>query len=781
MIEEIKAIWPGWTITEKIGSGAFGTVYSAKKEDDGRIYESAIKVIHIPQDESEVKELRHSGMDYQSICGFYQDVKKDLRNEISAMETLRTANNIVSIDDYQEVPSEDGIGWTMYIRMEKLTSLNDYMDSHEMTLNDIVKLGRDMCGALACCEKEGIIHRDVKPDNIFLNKYDDFKLGDFGIARQLEKTQSVRSQKGTYQYMAPEVYRGESYNETVDIYSLGIMLYRMLNGGRFPFAPPAPQPLRPDDNERALAERMQGKELPVPSVLAIYKKADMDMDGMYKEDISRLVDIILKACSYRSKDRYQSASEMASELKKWVIMNEYERESQSKVQMEPSGSPVSTTTENGLGRQTPNDAGNGAGGEEAEASKQDEGTIGYLDIPRDKPSNEPEKNGDEPEHPEETGPVTGRKAGEESESAGEGDKGTVHNKEKDGTSEIEKDSKKHTGKKKINSNFIFLVGMACIVGLIFFIYFNSDASSPWKINNGELVNYHGWEREVEVPSGVTSIGKEAFKNCNLTSITIPEGVTSIGDNAFYSCSSLTSITIPEGMTSIGDNVFYSCSSLTSITIPEGVTSIGDNAFYRCSSLTSITIPEGVTSIGDNAFYSCSSLTSITIPEGVMSIGDDAFDFCWQLQKIHVDINNRNFLDLDGVLFSKDMTKLIRYPEGKEDTSYNIPDGVTDIGNNAFCDTNTSIVMPESVVSIGDYAFEGTNFTSVEIPEGVLRIGAYAYSYNCKLSNVELPSSVIAIGENAFVGECGILTITAPSDSFAESYSKENSISFKELK
>jgi hypothetical protein len=165
----------------------------------------------------------------------------------------------------------------------------------------------------------------------------------------------------------------------------------------------------------------------------------------------------------------------------------------------------------------------------------------------------------------------------------------------------------------------------------------------------------------------------------------------------------------------------------------------------------------------------------------MSIGDDAFDFCWQLQKIHVDINNRNFLDLDGVLFSKDMTKLIRYPEGKEDTSYNIPDGVTDIGNNAFCDTNTSIVMPESVVSIGDYAFEGTNFTSVEIPEGVLRIGAYAYSYNCKLSNVELPSSVIAIGENAFVGECGILTITAPSDSFAESYSKENSISFKELK
>jgi molecular chaperone DnaK (HSP70) len=323
MLDVLGNNWLGWTITEKIGSGAFGTVYSAKKEDDGCIYESAIKVIHIPQDESEVRELKNSGMDYQSICGFYQNVKKNLRNEIIVMEALRTAGNIVSIDDYKEVPSEDGIGWTMYIRMEKLTSLSRYQETHLMQLDEIVNLGLDMCKALSCCEMKNIIHRDIKPDNVFVNEFGNFKLGDFGIARQLEKTQSVQSQKGTYQYMAPEVYRGESYNQTVDIYSLGIMLYRMLNDGRFPFAPASPQPLRPDDNERALSERMQGKKLPIPSVLKKFEKKAVNLHDTDMTDLSRFIDVVLKACSFQSTERYQNASEMGKDLQSCLIGKGY--------------------------------------------------------------------------------------------------------------------------------------------------------------------------------------------------------------------------------------------------------------------------------------------------------------------------------------------------------------------------------------------------------------------------------------------------------------------------
>jgi serine/threonine protein kinase len=400
MSDILKDIWPDWTITEKLGSGAFGTVYSAKKEDGGHIYESAIKVIHIPQDDAEVRDLRYQGKDYQSICSIYKNIKEDLRNEISIMETLRTANNIVTIEDYKEVPSEDGIGWTVFIRMEKLTSLIDFRNENKMTLDDIVKLGQDICGALVYCEKEKVIHRDIKPANVFVNKYGDYKLGDFGISRQLEKTQSVHSQKGTYQYMAPEVYHGESYNQTVDIYSLGIMLYQLLNDGRFPFSPPASQMPKADDNERALSERMQGKDLPTPSALAMFGQADMDMGKTDKNSVSRLVDIVLKACSYRADDRYQSASEMAEKLRKWVIRNENEKEDEKEELTRKQAEPVTSNgyaAGVGSSKQPLNDTENNKKNVKTETFNQDEGTIGYISALKNKNDGKPEEAEDKPE------------------------------------------------------------------------------------------------------------------------------------------------------------------------------------------------------------------------------------------------------------------------------------------------------------------------------------------------------------------------------------------------
>ena len=137
-----------------------------------------------------------------------------------------------------------------------------------------------------------------------------------------------------------------------------------------------------------------------------------------------------------------------------------------------------------------------------------------------------------------------------------------------------------------------------------------------------------------IPDSVTSIGDNAFFNCNrLTSIIIPDGVSSIGEYAFNKCTSLTSITIPDSVTSIGRIAFFKCSKLTSITIPDGVTSIGASAFTFCDSLTSITIPDSVTSIGQSAFWSCPSLKSITIPNRVTSIGGSAFYGCNSLTAI----------------------------------------------------------------------------------------------------------------------------------------------------
>ena len=139
-------------------------------------------------------------------------------------------------------------------------------------------------------------------------------------------------------------------------------------------------------------------------------------------------------------------------------------------------------------------------------------------------------------------------------------------------------------------------------------------------------------RKVELGSGVTSIGKQAFQYCSsLSSITIPDSVTSIGEYAFISCYSLSSITIPDGVTSIGYYAFQNCYSLPSITIPDGVTRISAYAFFSCRSLSSINIPDSITSIGNYAFRACSSLSSINIPDGVTSIGAYAFYGCFGMR------------------------------------------------------------------------------------------------------------------------------------------------------
>ena len=253
-------------------------------------------------------------------------------------------------------------------------------------------------------------------------------------------------------------------------------------------------------------------------------------------------------------------------------------------------------------------------------------------------------------------------------------------------------------------------------------------------------------------------------------ITIPseidgKPVTSIGYNAFSFCTGLTSITIPNSVTSIGTYAFYGCSGLTSITIPNSVTSIGDWAFHGCSGLTSITIPNSVTSIGDLAFHGCSGLTSITLGNSVTSIGGWAFNGCTGLTSINVASDNNYYSDNNGVLFNKKKTELIRYPEGKSQTSYTIPNSVTSIGNYAFwgCSGLTSITIPDSVTSIGSWAFENcTGLTSITLGNSVTSIGSWAFENCTGLTSITIPNSVTSIGSYAFYGCTGLTSITIPN-------------------
>ena len=323
------------------------------------------------------------------------------------------------------------------------------------------------------------------------------------------------------------------------------------------------------------------------------------------------------------------------------------------------------------------------------------------------------------------------------------------------------------------------------------------------------------DSQYTIPDGVINIGYAAFSDCySLTSVTIPDSVISIGDSAFYWCDSLTSVTIPNSVTSIGDIAFEKCDSLTSVTIPDSVISIGDSAFLWCDSLTSVTIPNSVTSIGDSAFAGCDSLTSATIPNSVISIGRGAFSDCGSLN-ISVDSGNKNYSDIDGVLFNKDKTEIITYSKDKIQPEYSIPNGVISIGDRAFylCDSLTSVIIPSSVTSIGDWAFYGTayykdksnwqdgvlyidnclieanryeissnytinsgtrvianeafslcnNLTSVIIPDSVTSIGESAFRSCKSLTGVTIPNSVISIDNGAFE-MCGSLTSVTIPDS-----------------
>ena len=138
---------------------------------------------------------------------------------------------------------------------------------------------------------------------------------------------------------------------------------------------------------------------------------------------------------------------------------------------------------------------------------------------------------------------------------------------------------------------------------------------------------------------------------------------------------ITKVEIQSGVTSIGDYAFDDCNYLTSVTIPDSIINIGNNAFDYCNSLTSVTIPNGVKSIGDNVFTNCSGLTSVTISNSVISIGYAAFYACDKLLEIMVDSSNKYYLSQDGVLFNIDKTELIKYPSGKTQTDYIIPDSV----------------------------------------------------------------------------------------------------------
>ena len=296
---EKRAQWPGWETVRKIGSGSHGAVYEIQRTVLEHTERAALKIISVPRDDGDIEELISDGYDSNSITQRYESYLKKIVEEYTIMADMKGHPNIVYCDDVKCVRHEDGYGWDVLIKMELLTSLRDRLNEGaggEISEGMVRKLAQDISNALAFCASRNLIHRDVKPQNIFVSADGTFKLGDFGVAKSTDRTVVLGTAAGTYKYMAPEVFNNQPYGAKADVYSFGLTLYYLLNERRLPFLPLPPEPVTAELEEQAQMNRMCGVPVPPP-----------------KNGSEELKQIVLRACEANA-DARCSAAEMHAML-----------------------------------------------------------------------------------------------------------------------------------------------------------------------------------------------------------------------------------------------------------------------------------------------------------------------------------------------------------------------------------------------------------------------------------------------------------------------------------
>ena len=288
--------FPGWEVVRKIGEGSFGGVYEIHRTlPDGRVEKAALKKLTVPKDNIEIRELYSQSFSRETITAHYKEQVRELAKEYTLTQELNSCKNVVACHDVQCVQHADGIGWDIYIRMELLKPLKLVLsaDYQEMA---VLKLGLSLCNALLACQEHHIVHRDIKPENILVSDRGEFKLGDFGIAKVSEKT-ATGTMTGTMGYMAPEVANRWHYGAQADIYSLGMVLYWMMNRRTLPFLPFPPTIPTAAQRQEAANRRFAGEDFPPPANGSRELKA-----------------IAMKACAFSTEERYQTVRELRRDL-----------------------------------------------------------------------------------------------------------------------------------------------------------------------------------------------------------------------------------------------------------------------------------------------------------------------------------------------------------------------------------------------------------------------------------------------------------------------------------
>ncbi len=556
-------LFSDWEIVgEPIGTGGFSKVYKIRKDDGvGGEYFSALKVITIPASKDEYRLYVEDGYDDASIATIFKEQVTNIVSEFKMLSEFRGNTNIVSYEDHKVVPQPDGYSWHIFIRMELLTTLPAAYNKKPLTVKDAVKLGIDICNALILCERSNVIHRDIKPQNIFVNKYGDYKLGDFGIARTMDHT--TRATKiGTPAYMAPEVFNGGTYNSNVDIYSLGMVLYWLLNERRLPFLPLPPVVPTDAQNNAAQNMRLRGTPLPEP-----------------KNGTPALKAAVLKACEFDPTKRFYTATAFKRALE--GILAELEghglptpvsapRPVPNKPSpisppiVERTSTPTTEEREDKTVRVRPANA--------AEAEAEDNKTI------RVRPASEDTYNEDDTMYADNVF-------------------GLEHNEP-----EEEEEEKVEQILKTRNSAIATLV--VCIIAFIILILLSNElpetflAISLWAL---AVTGIYSLVRILK--NGSSAISTDP----RLKSVTIDDKCLVIKAYAFAHKKEIADVFFGKSVVEIGEGAFHTCESLKLIDVPDGIKIIGDYAFSNCISLREVVIGKNVTEIGEEAFSACTSL------------------------------------------------------------------------------------------------------------------------------------------------------------------------------
>ena len=656
-----------WHIKRFIGAGSYGKVFEIERRDFDMVFTGALKAITIPADKSEYEQVLEAGMDREGASTYFRDYVQELNREIALMSRLKGHSNIVSYEDHQIIPHEDGIGWDILIRMELLKPINDALRQNKsFTRAEVIRLGTDLCRALEVCGQYNIIHRDIKPANIFISDTGDYKLGDFGVARIASASTGASTRAGTVNYMAPEVFRGEKYTANVDIYSLGLVMYQLLNANRMPFYPPYPQPITFSAAEQARARRLAGEALPLPS-------GAQDALGQ----------LVCKACAPDPAQRF------ASPLALRKALEALPQAQPAPLAIDPPGGrpdPLNDTIgtpgpdwhwRNGQLVQDP--PADGADPEATfdphlspapaplvdetvrvetaqPAAPADDRTVRLMpaDVPP-APAPAPEKDRTErvaapaPQVPEMQDPdkttvlfaaqAEQRRKQEQARRDAEEAARRAAEQAEAARKAAEAAAEKPAPEAKISRRkMLGILGGAAVVavgaGVGGVAMLNKGKESAavvasgscgtdvqWSLDEKGVLRLSGTGRMTDYQNA-TEVPWEEMRN-QITRVQFDDAITNIGNCAFYACSNLTEVITPKALSEVGKYSFAICTSLVSIDLPNGTKRIGEHAFTMDSALKSITIPSSVLGIGTEAFYNCERLTKVKINKNC-SRGKNAF-------------------------------------------------------------------------------------------------------------------------------------------------------------